>query len=164
MGADVDAPDQSACVLRQRQLCRQRQPPRGLRVRYGSSLWLGKRLAATAIALIVAVSFGVLKAAFKVAKWRRALLKAEMAEAEYPGYMLRRQASEDQTGHVILICFANVGSGHKVAAKAVEAAIEARKAANPERYGKVNVVLLDAMDLCHDSREWGLQMPAHRGL
>lgn len=112
------------------------------------ALWLGKRLAATAIALIVAVSFGVLKAAFKVAKWRRALLKAEMAEAEYPGYMLRRQASEDQTGRVILICFANVGSGHKVAAKAVEAAIEARKAANPERYGKVNVVLLDAMDLC----------------
>lgn len=112
------------------------------------AMWLGKRLAATLIALIVAVSFGVLKAAFKVAKWRRALLKAEMAEAEYPGYMLRRQASEDQTRRVILICFANVGSGHKVAAKAVEAAIEARKAANPERYGKVNVVLLDAMNLC----------------
>lgn len=103
-------------------------------------LWSTKHGVASIVALLITWIVTLLRVCHKLWRWRVGLQAFEkFAEALPP------PPADDSVPGVdgpVLILYANVGSGHKRAAKAVEEAL-LKRGAPPDK-----VVLLDAMELC----------------
>ena len=103
-------------------------------------LWSTKHGVASIVALLITWIVTLLRVCHKLWRWRVGLQAFEKFAEHLPP-----PPSDDSIPGVdgpVLILYANVGSGHKRAAKAVEAALLKRGAPADK------VVLLDAMELC----------------
>ena len=97
---------------------------------------LTQHMVATVLALLVNYTLSLIAVVSNFVRWRR---------AEQPFLLSRRDSIEPNGARRVrrvLIAYANVGSGHKMAALAIKAAIERRGVSG------MDVQLLDAMDLC----------------
>ena len=101
--------------------------------------WASTHLTAGVLAIALALVRRCASVLVKVLRWRRALRGVASSAAGYAGG--GEAAAEGGGGgaaavsapRTLLVCYANVGSGHRMAARAIEAAIGERKAQRPER-------------------------------
>ena len=132
----------------------------------GIGRWVTSHIAAALGALVLLTCASGMRVLAKVRRWNRALKRAEAnaagIESVPPSSPPRRRTSKvlgmltprrqaSNSADAILILYASVGSGHKRAAQAVEAALLAR-GADPGR-----VQLLDALDLCPKAFKYVMQ-------